>query len=37
LGIDGVWYGIVVINWLATFLLYFITLAIFKKLKKTMS
>jgi Na+-driven multidrug efflux pump len=37
LGIDGVWYGIVVINWLATFILYFITIAIFKKLKKTMS
>ena len=37
LGIDGVWFGIVIINWVATFILYFITVAIFKKLKKTMS
>lgn len=37
LGIDGVWYGIVIINWLATFLLYFITIEIFKRLKKAMS
>ncbi len=36
LGIDGVWIGIVVINWLATFILIFVANYIFKNIKKTM-
>ena len=36
LGLDGVWIGIVVINWLATFMLLIITNIIFKNIKKTM-
>ncbi len=36
LGLDGVWIGIVVINWLATFILIFVANYIFKKIKKTM-
>ena len=36
LGLDGVWIGIVVINWLATFILIFVANYIFKTIKKTM-
>jgi len=36
LGLDGVWIGIVVINWLATFILIFVANYIFKNIKKTM-
>lgn len=36
LGLDGVWIGIVVINWLATFILIFVANHIFKNIKKTM-
>ena len=36
LGLDGVWIGIVIINWLATFVLIIVTNIIFKNIKKTM-
>ena len=36
LGLDGVWIGIVVVNWLATFILIFVANYIFKNIKKTM-
>jgi Na+-driven multidrug efflux pump len=34
LGLEGVWYGIVFINWIATFILFILYLQVFKKIKE---
>lgn len=34
LGLEGVWYGVVFINWIATFILFILYLQVFKKIKQ---
>jgi putative MATE family efflux protein len=34
LGLEGVWYGIVFINWIATFILFILYVQVFKKIKE---